>query len=174
MKIERIKETFEIIIDKYPYSQSLNEKLLEDSKRSDYPANLSYEDNYKFYAKHSDFNTSSKSIDIINSWVINVLRIKYPDLIELKCADSWFALYNKGDWVTCHDHTPNFYSYVYFVDSPKGSSPLVFSTSNKKIQPLEGVVVLFDGGMRHHVPPNKCEDRVVLAGNIVPYYNNLV
>ena len=165
MKIERVKETFEIIIDRYPYYQSLNEKLLEDSKRSDYPVNLSYEDNYKFYAKHSDFNTSSKSIDIINSWVINVLCIKYPGLIELKSVASWFALYNRGDWVACHDHIPNLYSYVYFVDSPKGSSPLVFTTSGKRIKAEKGKVVIFPASMIHHVPVNKCDGRVTLAGN---------
>ena len=47
----------------------------------------------------------------------------------------------------------------------------MFTNTKKKIQPVEGVVVLFDGVMRHHVPPNNCEDRVVLVGNIIPYYN---
>ena len=57
--------------------------------------------------------------------------------------------------------------FVYFVNAPKGASPLVFTTSGKKIKAEAGKVVIFPGTMYHHVPKNKCKNRVILAGNMV-------
>ena len=45
-------------------------------------------------------------------------------------------------------------------------SPLVFTTSGKKIKAEEGKVVIFSGDILHHVPKNRCNNRIVLAGNI--------
>ena len=65
-----------------------------------------------------------------------------------------------------HAHHPSAYSFVYFLRCPKGSSPLIFTTSGKRIKAEEGKVVIFPGNLKHHVPKNKCYDRIVLAGNI--------
>ena len=59
------------------------------------------------------------------------------------------------------------WSFVYFIDCPRGSSPLVFSDSGKRIKAEEGKLVIFPGHLRHHVPKNKCEGRIVLAGNCI-------
>ena len=64
-----------------------------------------------------------------------------------------------------HAH-PSPFSFVYFVRCPKGSSPLIFTTSGKKIKAEEGKVVIFPGNLLHHVPENKCDGRITLAGNI--------
>ena len=176
-----VKERLNVQIEKHPYSESLNEKLLEDCHNFDFLRDVRNIDggDTNVKALQTSGPISSKSIDLIQDWILNLLKHRFPGHPGGKSAgfsviNRWLARYNKDDYTRPHTHKPAFQSFVYFVKSPKGSSPLVFSTSNKKIQPLEGVVVLFDGGMRHHVPPNKCEDRVVLAGNIVPYYNNLV
>ena len=63
-------------------------------------------------------------------------------------------------------HKPSIHSFVYFVRCPKGSSPLVFTTSKKRVKAEEGKIVVFPGHVLHHVPKNNCEGRVVLAGNI--------
>ena len=79
----------------------------------------------------------------------------------------WFAKYNKGDYTKDHDHCPfAIFSFVYFLNCPKGSSPLVFSTSGKRIKAEEGKVIIFSSHVRHGVPPNKCENRITLAGNM--------
>ena len=165
-----VNEKCLVFVNKHPHYQSLNKKLLQDVQAAEYPAGLSYEDKYCFYAKHSSFGTSSKSIDLVNSWVISIL-VYYKDWLEnskLYCSNSWFAEYGKGDWVDYHDHTPSFFSYVYFIKTPKGPSPLVFSTSGTKIKAEEGKVVIFPSNMYHYVPKNNCEGRITLAGNIDP------
>ena len=54
---------------------------------------------------------------------------------------------------------------MYYVNTPKGSSPLIFEAGNKKIDPKEGYLILFPAWLTHFVPPNKCEGRSVIVGN---------
>tara|TARA_B100000902_G_C26846846_1_gene686167 strand:- start:52 stop:594 length:543 start_codon:yes stop_codon:yes gene_type:complete len=115
----------------------------------------------------------SPSVKIINEWVLDLLVNDSHSTMPLTCHSSWVAKYNRGDYTLSHLHTPAAYGYVYFVKSPKGSSPLVFTTSGKKIKPEEGKVVIFPGNMNHHVPKNRCDDRIVVAGNIVPKHPKL-
>ena len=173
-----VKEPLPIQIEKHPCSDSLNEQILKDCENFQFSRDVRNLDggdtNVKALQTFSPL--SSKSIDLIQDWILNLLKQRFPghsggSTSGFTVINRWVARYNKGDYTRPHSHKPAFQSFVYFIKSPKGSSPLVFTNTKKKIQPVEGVVVLFDGVMRHHVPPNNCEDRVVLAGNIIPYYN---
>ena len=88
---------------------------------------------------------------------------------ELKIDNSWLAWYREEEFAIPHHHHPAAYAFVYFVKCPKGSSPLIFTTSGKRIKAEEGKVVIFPGNLCHHVPKNKCDGRIVLAGNILFY-----
>ena len=46
---------------------------------------------------------------------------------------SWFVRYSKGDYTIPHDHDLSWMSWVYFINCPKGSSPLVLTDSSKRI-----------------------------------------
>ena len=162
-----IREHHSIIIEKYPYFESLNKKLLKDVEEVDY--SLSYKTNVK--AKMSSWRTTStSSMDIVKDWVISILHIKYSWIYEEKYKlffpELWFAEYNKNDHANIHDHTPFSWSFVYFIQCPKGSAPLIFTSSGKKIKAEEGKIVIFPSSVKHHVPTNKCNDRIVMAGNI--------
>ena len=90
----------------------------------------------------------------------------------------WGQVYNKGSYQEIHDHHPTSWSMVYYVNTPKGSSPLVFSNSEKnvlrkkRVFPKSGEMVLFPGWLYHYVPPNRCEGRSIVAGNF--YYRRLI
>ena len=166
----RVREECDIIIDRHPHYKSLNKKLMEDVYSADYPEDLSHEDHYKFYAKHSSYNTLTDNVKIINSWVVNVLRIHLGSSLsnyQLKVMQNWFAVYDKGDWVDYHSHFPLSYSFVYFVNCPRGSSPLKFYYSGKKVKAEDGKLVIFPAHVRHSVPKNKCKNRVSLIGNVL-------
>ena len=46
----------------------------------------------------------------------------------------------------CHYHHPHSsLVFVYFVNTPKGSSPLVFPTSGKKVKAEAGTLVIHPG-----------------------------
>ena len=161
----KLGEKHGIIIEKYPYYESLNVKLKEDYLN----ANFDLEYKTTVSGKHSDYYTQSPNIDIVTSWIISLVRNHYPYMkkYNLVNGNSWFVGYDVGEYSVEHDHIPWLFSGVYYLNTPKGSSPLVFSTSGKKIKAEEGKVLVFPANMRHHVPKNKCRDRMALIGNLI-------
>ena len=172
-----LKEDFPIVIERYPYSESLNKKLLKDMKNV--PWRTKDECNYytNIFADqcHCSDSDPSPGLLIVKEWVEKLLRSKVaPDYyLGAKEHDAkidirmWYAKYDKGDYTQTHRHSFVLYAFVYFIKTPKGSSPLVFTKSGKKIKAEEGKVVIFPGGLRHHVPKNRCDDRIIVAGNVV-------
>ena len=162
----KIREKLEVLVDHYPNYTSLNPKLMEDVKRADY--SLSYKTN--IYGKHSNWNTKTDNIKFITDWVYWILNQNYG-LIKngyehrLNFYETWFAIYDKGEYAKEHLHELSVWSFVYFINCPKGSSPLVFSSSGRRMKAEEGKIVIFPGHLRHHVPKNGCNGRIVLAGN---------
>ena len=88
-----------------------------------------------------------------------------------KLVDLWGQLYNRGHYQEYHDHREIDWAFVYYVNTPEGSSPLVFDKSEKEVYSREGEVVIFPGWLIHHVPPNQCDGRTVVSGNL-SYENN--
>ena len=60
---------------------------------------------------------------------------------------TWAACLDKGQGQHVeHDHYPHCtIVFVYFVNTPKGSSPLVFPTSGKKVKAEAGTLVIHPG-----------------------------
>ena len=166
-----VKEKLPLLIDKSPHHNTIKEGIIKENlyfSRSHYNADGSAS-NVK--ALQTDKQTFSPSIKLITDLVVRNL-VKFEGrgktwFIE----DCWVSLYNKGDYTIRHSHNPAYWSFVYFITCPRGSSPLVFSTSGKRIKAEEGKVVLFPGWVRHHVPKNNCEGRMVCAGNVAMKIN---
>ena len=87
-----------------------------------------------------------------------------PRLMTEEC---WGASYGKGEFTQDHNHWPAIWSWCYYLQVPKGSSPLVFPEAGIMFEPKVGDLVVFSGQAQHSVPPCECEDkRVMMAGNI--------
>ena len=157
----KIREYLEVHIEKYPYWEELNEKLIRDAELVEY--DQTYSTNVK--ARKSDWQTRTPSVEKINDYVGKVLQGYYPWMKTVNVIQCWFANYNKYDYAIVHDHCGCDWSYVYFVKTPPGSSPLVFTTSGKRIKAEAGKIVIFPSFLQHHVPKNKCDGRITLAGN---------
>lgn len=108
------------------------------------------------------------AINLIKKLNINPPQGKSNDF---KIVDLWGQLYNVGDYQIPHQHHPNDFSFVYYVNTPEGSSPLYFDDTKQTITPKEGMMVLFESWIRHSVPENQCEGRTIIAGNII--YKNI-
>jgi hypothetical protein len=81
--------------------------------------------------------------------------------------ECWGASYGKGEFTQDHNHWPAIWSWCYYLQVPKGSSPLVFPEAGIMFEPKVGDLVIFSGQAQHSVPPCECEDkRVMMAGNI--------
>ena len=161
----KVRENHEIIIDKYPFAGRLNSRLLSDAEGIDYP--LSFKTNVK--GKMSKWSMESDSLETLKGWITSLVKAKhnFKGLATLRFVDTWYARYDKNDHTLEHDHNLSWLSFVYFVKCPRGSSPLIFTTSGKRIKAEEGKVIIFPAWIRHSVPKNRCEDRVVVAGNII-------
>ncbi len=165
----RVKEDIVVLEDEHPYYESLNKKLLKEAEEVDY--SLSYKTNIK--AEMSGWHVNSPNVDKIVKWA-SFLVTDYYNFIssesgyEMVSGDVWFARYGKGDSAQSHHHLPHsIFSFVYYINCPKGSSPLVFTTTGRKIKAEEGKILVFPACVKHHVPSNKCDDRIVLSGNLV-------
>ena len=161
----RAKENYEIIIERHPHYQSLNEKILE------YASTVKFEKRFdKIGAAMTDLRIPpNPSVTLIKNWVEQLVVRKWKYATNVWAADlsdTWMVKYRIGDQSFSHDHRMSLLSFVYFVHSPKGSSPLVFTTSGKKVKPEEGRVAIFPANVLHHVPKNRGEGRLVLAGNL--------
>lgn len=124
-------------------------------------------------AKRTSYNCYPQPFMDLGNWVAKTFNFNYDwDTAEIEI---WGAVYNKGHFAKKHGHADpddpekRVVSFVYFVKCPEGSSPLVFSDINKAYLPQEGLCIHWDEDEEHEVPPNKCDGRIIVAGN---FYSN--
>ena len=71
-----------------------------------------------------------------------------------------------------HNHWPHLWSFVYYVNCPVGSAPLLFdrcihpAKGIERVAPKTGLMVMFPGWVHHSVPPHTGEERIIVAGNL--------
>jgi hypothetical protein len=95
-----------------------------------------------------------------------------PQNLDMIPYDCWGAIYREGDYTVMHNHWPHLWSFVYYVNCPDGSAPLLFDRclhpgkGIERVVPKRGLMVLFPGWVHHSVPKHIGEDRIVVAGNL--------
>jgi hypothetical protein len=73
--------------------------------------------------------------------------------------------YQPGDHQTVHDHLPCHWAFVYYVNTPKNSPPLIFDDCCFSYYPVSGQILVFPASMRHHVPTSQVSGRSNVVGN---------
>ena len=120
--------------------------------------------------KGSQFNFISNphvakpnGIILLEQWVTQLVKLNFIDIN----FHTWIARLDEGQETLEHSHYPVCTMvFVYFVNTPKGSSPLVFPTSGKKVKAEAGTLVIHPSVLKHKVPPNKCDGRITIASNL--------
>ena len=167
----RCRENLEIQIYHHPHYQSLNEKLMDDFSKLDF---TNYNPSYKYSSiKGSKFSFSEhdssmkpRGVTLIENWVEQIIKDKIKCLFHFN-FNTWAARLDRGQETIEHDHLYfASFAFVYFVNTPIGASPLVFTTSGKKIKAKPGKLALFPSSLKHKVPTNKCDKRITIASNI--------
>ena len=162
------RENLDVHVHKHPHHKSLNEQLMQDISTLDF---VWHEDNiHGTNIKGRQFNFVSnpgipkpKGVQLLEQWVRQVITLDY---IDINFA-TWVARLDKGQETVSHYHHPHCSMvFVYFVNTPKGSSPLVFPTSGKKVKAEAGTLVIHPSTLVHKVPPNKCDGRITIASNL--------
>jgi len=161
-EVIEVKTSSHIIVAEYP----VDPILLSDADAIEYEN--SYATNVK--AKMSGWYLQSPEIQKWQDWVVEIAMGGYSlgimDTQRLCFYNTWINRYDVGDHTINHRHLPNLLSAVYFIKTPEGSSPLIFTESGEEVKAKEGITVIFPSHLYHHVPPNECEDRVTMSSNI--------
>ena len=143
---------------------------------------------YNTIGKHSVFD-DAKFLDINNFVVSSVknyceqLQIK-KDYIDYTPIDSWFNIYQKGDYQEFHHHSNSVLSVVYFLKVGKNPASIFFKNpyiSTVRIeydnytpdtydrfsyQPKAGMILIFRSHLEHSVEKQvDDEDRISIAYN---------
>ena len=150
----------DLIIEQYPDYEKLNSNLLKESEGVIYDwSDITY-----VRGKMSEWYICGKYIDIIKKWAISLT----PPIMGVvpRIINAWYARYDYGNHALVHNHGDMYASFVYYVKTPEGSSPIVFPDENETVEAKEGNLLIFPGHVNHYVPENKCEGRVIIAGNI--------
>ena len=119
-----------------------------------------------------------KEVDILITWIKKVLpeistRFASEELNDgygfdinaFEIAECWGAHYNRGESLVKHNHFPYIISFVYYVRTPKGFSTIKIQDDDIDVK--EGQCVFFLAHQYHSVQPNNCDDRCIIAGNIL-------
>lgn len=168
----KFKENLPVIVERHPCYESINKKLMEqvDSLPLKNPYELPYYTNVQAGQYTLTDKDVGPTIKLIQDWIRELIAINVSrNGTDESMFVMWFSKYTdeKGSLARVHDHlVAAAFGAVYFINTPKGSSPLVFPTSGKKIKAEEGKVVIFPASLRHMVPQNRSKNRVVLACNI--------
>ena len=150
----------DLIIEQHSDYEKLNSNLLKESEGVIYDwSDITY-----VRGKMSEWHICGKYIDVIKEWaktLIPPVKGMIPRII-----DAWYARYDYGNHALVHNHGDIYASFVYYVKTPEGSSPIVFPDENETVEAREGNILIFPGHVNHYVPKNKCDGRVVVAGDI--------
>jgi hypothetical protein len=161
----KIKTDIDIFSFKYPYHKELKQSTLKFLEN--YPDVHDKKTNVK--AKMTEWNISTPQIEELKKFILSNIILLYPYMINypMTIHNFWANIYEKEDYTIDHDHFPYSFSFVYFLSCKNNHPPLIFTYSKKRINPVEGSMILFPSILKHHVPKNKLtEKRIVLAGNI--------
>ena len=165
------RENLEIEIHHHPHYQSLNEKLMSDFSRLIFTPHDELDNHTNIKGRQFNFvnhppSIKPRGVKLIENWVKQIIKNDCPHPIDFDFG-TWAAILDKGQQTLEHDHLyVASHAFVYFVNAPKGSSPLVFPTSGTRIKAEPGKLVLFPATLRHKVPTNKCDNRITIASNI--------
>ena len=161
-KVIEVKTSAHIIVAEYPVDPILLSNIDDINYENSYSTNVK--------AKMSGWYLQSPEIRKWQDWVTEIAMGGYSlgimDTHRLSFSNTWINRYDVGDHAVDHRHLPNLVSVVYFIKTPEGSSPLIFTESGEEIEAKEGTAVIFPSHLYHHVPPNQCEDRITMAGNL--------
>lgn len=105
--------------------------------------------------------------DIIINAASTASEHKYNTKINPVITDMWGMKYKSEEITITHDHYPATWSCVYYINPPKDAPGLFFPEADIEIKPENGLLILFEGYVKHGVRPAKFEGyRYAVSANL--------
>ena len=120
---------------------------------------------YKIWEYSNIFNNLLDNIFITFKNYLKTIETNPSVLKNLQLRNAWGAIYKDNDYTEKHNHTPFFYSFVYYLKVENGNSPVIFE-SDVNIPVKEDMLILFPSYLNHEVPKNQ-NTRIIISGNIL-------
>ena len=84
----------------------------------------------------------------------------------LRLEEVWGTTFKKGDNITPHNHMPYAWTWIFYVNVPADSSPIIFSESKHTVPAVQGKLLILEGRLMHEVPECTTDGRCIVSGNI--------
>ena len=127
----------DLIIEQHPDYEKLNSNLLKESEGVIYDwSDITY-----VRGKMSEWHICGKYIDVIKEWV-KTLTPSIKGMIP-RIIDAWYARFDYGNHALVHNHGDMYASFVYYIKTPEGSSPIIFPDENETVEAKEGNLLIF-------------------------------
>lgn len=103
--------------------------------------------------------------------IVNVAAIASEERFNRKISpiikDMWGMKYKSEEIAIPHDHYPALLSCAYYINPPEGAPGLYFPEADIERKIENGLLILFEGNVKHGVKPTKYEGyRYVVSANI--------
>jgi len=170
---KKVHQNVKILIYEYPFAEKVNGNLHQIILDKSTPGDK----NYNTGKVHMTSWTSFDDFGLIGNWVKTIVdsfggKLHPIDVdtslpaTDIKLTNIWGQWYEVGDFQSSHSHWPNHWSFCYYVNTPPGSSPMIFDNSRLKIKAKSGQLIIFPGWINHSVPKNNGYGRSVISGNL--------
>lgn len=165
-----IKESRAIYVIDYPFALGLNPRIHSIIQNNSLLSDRG--------TMQTDWFSQYEEFKLIAGYVRDFLQLSMFKVTiydsKLVLASLWGMIYNYGDHQLVHDHLPCHWAFVYYVNTPANSPPLIFDDCSHTYYPVAGQIVVFPASLRHHVPRSMVVGRSNVVGNFYYQTNSAV
>lgn len=116
------------------------------------------------YQHHIDIEKHNENVDSILAEIKKYIDYHFHNL---ELSKFWFNKNQGNDNDKWHNHVGSTAVAILYLNVPKNSSHIEFRENKKifRIDPEEGMLLIFDGEYEHRVPNPSSDDRISIAVN---------
>jgi hypothetical protein len=155
---------FETIISDEKMNQDIIKVIDKQGNKQNYSTNVKAQMTEWNMINEPGFDNLSKTISDLS---IYASKKKYNVKIKPVVHNIWGIKYKSEEIALTHDHWPALWSCVYYINPPKNAPGLLFTEANVERQLENGLLIMFEGHIKHEVRKIKYTDyRYVVSANV--------
>ena len=164
LPLNSVLTTFEVIINDEKMNKDIIKIIDKQGDRQNRKTNVKAQMTEWRMWKEPGFNKLSK---IILELSLQASEQKYNRKIIPVITNMWGMKYKSEEIAVTHDHWPSLWSCAYYINPPKEAPGLFFPEANAERKLQNGLLVMFEGHVKHGVRPSKYKGyRYVVSANI--------
>jgi hypothetical protein len=164
LPLSSVLTTFEVKIKDEKMNKDILKIINKQGDRQNYKTNVKAQMTEWHMLKEPGFDKLSK---IILELAFEASKLKYNRKITPVIVNMWGMKYKSEEIAVTHDHWPFLWSCAYYINPPEGAPGLFFPEANAERKLENGLLVMFEGHIKHSVRPSKYKGyRYVVSANV--------